>query len=488
MAIPPEILAVERPSSTRVKKSGDRYLVIKRTSKRVNGKSVPVELGTIGEIVDGKYIQLRETPRKKRNAVDIKDYGEVAFFNKAADDLLLELNEVFEPKTAKTLLVIALLRAADPDIRNRDLKFAYDTSYLSEIYPGVSLSENTVSKFLMETGMAYRYIRQFMCSRVKKFTGSTLVVDGTLKNSNGHENTFSEFSRKGHVKGSMDLNLIYAYDVRSQEPVAVKPYPGNMLDLTAVNDFVSDYEISNALLVMDKGFYSKPFIESLKKKDEINYIIPLKQNSKQITDNNMYEGIVSPLDGYTDTAIFYKKEEVDDTCYLYAFRDPKLAAEQETGFLAFTKKKGTFSEEKLLNKQKEFGVIVFESKTDLDPLDVFEAYARRWEIETMFSMYKNIIDLDTVNVHSDYSIYTTELINYLSVIISLRAKHILKTTPFSNSKSKKGDGKMISDIYSYSQVMRYLSKAKMVRVGDSDKWIPCQTVKYIDDLIKSLHV
>ena len=60
-------------------------------------------------------------------------------------------------------------------------------------------------------------------------------------------------------------------------------------------------------------------------------------------------------------------------------------------------------------------MIVFETKADLSPLEVFMAYAKRWGIEIMFSLYKDIIELDTVNVHSDYSIYTTELINYLSV-------------------------------------------------------------------------
>ena len=55
MPIPEDILAVERPKSTRVLYSFGRYLVVKRTSKRVNGRTVPVDLGTIGEIKDGKY-------------------------------------------------------------------------------------------------------------------------------------------------------------------------------------------------------------------------------------------------------------------------------------------------------------------------------------------------------------------------------------------------------------------------------------------------
>jgi len=489
MAIPKEILDVPRPSSTRVKKSGERYLVIKRTSKRVGNRTVPVELGTIGEIVNGKYLELRDKPRRKRNAVDIKDYGEIALCNKAAGDLLTELNEVFDPKPAKLLYVIALLRAADSDIKNRDLKFAYETSYLSEMYPGISLSENTVSRFLLETGMAYRYIQKFMENRVKKFTGHTLVVDGTLKNSNGTCNSFSEFSRKGNVKGSKDMNLIYAYDVETQEPVAVKPYPGNMLDLTAVEDFVKGYAINSGILVMDKGFYSKANIDRLRKIDGLSYIIPLKHSSKLITKNNMLEAIVTPLDGYTESTVFCKKLKLNDECCLYSFRDPKLAGEQENGYLAYSRKKGKFTEEKLLAKQNEFGVIVFESKSDLPPLDVYMAYAKRWEIELMFSMYKGVIDLDTVNVHSDYSIYTTELINYLSVIISLRIKKILKTTPLSKAKPRKNDAmKMISDTYSYKQVMRYLSKSKKVRVGDSDKWVDAQTVKYVTELCSALDV
>lgn len=488
MAIPEEILAVERPSSTRVKKSGERYLVIKRTSKRVGDRTVPVELGTIGEIINGKYVEIRPTPRRKTSVVDIKDYGEVALCNKVGSSLLDELLSVFDPKTAKQLYAIAVLRAADADIKNRDIGFAYETSYLSEMIPGVSLSENTISKMLKETGMAYRYIQEFMVKRVSQFSGHTLVVDGTLKGSNGECNSFSEFSRKGNIKGSKDLNLIYAYDVETQEPVAVKPYPGNMLDLTAVDDFVTGYSINNALLVMDKGFYSKAMVEKLKSIEGLTYIIPLKHSSKLITDNSMLEAIVTPLSGYTDSTVFCKKFKVSDTCYLYAFRDPRIAAEQETGYLAFSRKKGTFTEEKLLSKQKEFGVVVFESKSDLNPLEVYLAYSKRWEIELMFSLYKGIIDLDTVNVHSDYSIYTTELINYLSVIIAVRLKKILNTTPLPSTKTKSGNVKMISEVYSFRQVMRYLNKIKMVRVGDSDKWIPAQTVKYVDELKKALNV
>jgi hypothetical protein len=160
MPIPADILAVERPKGTVVKQSHGRYLVIKRTSKRVNGKPKPVDLGTVGEIINGAYVEIRKEPRRHRNEVDIKDYGEFALCNKACGDLLQELARSFSIQDAKRIFVIAMLRAMDHDIKNRDLQFAYETSYISEIYPGVHLSENTVSDFLEKTGMADKMGRE----------------------------------------------------------------------------------------------------------------------------------------------------------------------------------------------------------------------------------------------------------------------------------------------------------------------------------------
>ena len=475
MPIPPEILAVPRPKSTRVKLSYGRYLVIIRTSKRVNGKPKAVDLGTIGEIVDGKYVEIRPEPKKQRHHVDIKDYGEFALCNKAAGDLFQELAKVFDIKTAKQIYIIALLRACDKDIKDRDIQFAYETSFASEVYPGVPLSENTVSKMLLKVGMEYRYIRQFMQNRIMAFSGKNLIIDGMLKDCNRTTDTLSEWSRKGAKKGSMDLNMIYAYDPESQEPIAVKPYPGNMLDLTAIEDFIADFPVSSGILVMDKGFSSGAVLSKLKALEGVSYIVPLKQSSKKVKENGLLEPFASVLDGYTDATILYKKISLDNGTFLYAFRDPRCAYEQQVGYISFGKKKGTYTEDKFLSKLDQFGLIVFESKSDLEPLDVYRAYAERWEIEVMFDLYKNIIDLDTVNVQGDYRLYATEFINYISVIIDSRVKKLL-------AKDK------LASKYSFRQVFRYLSKCKRIRVADSDKWIPNSTVKYIEQLAYSLGV
>lgn len=490
MAIPQEILDVERPKNTRVKKSGDRYLVILRTCKRVNGKPTPVELGTIGEIINGRYVEIRKVPTKlKRQEIDIKDYGQYALCESVAQDLLGDLAMVFDIADAKKLYAIALLRAMDFSIKNRDIDLVYKTTFLSEEYPSIALSENTIATFLQDIGKAYNRIRTFMQQKVEKLYGKNIIIDGMLKDNNSYKNSFSEFSRKGRTKGSKDLNLIYAYNPETKEPIAVKPYAGNMLDMTAIGDFIDEFKIEKGLIIADKGFYYGLSTQEMRKKatNGLSYIVPLKSSSKLIKDNEMDINILKPLEGYKDALIYYKKKELEDGRFLYSYKNPKLASEQEIGYVSTQTKKSRFNEEKLKEKQSEFGVIVFESYANLSPLEIFIAYEGRWEIETMFNLFKNIIDLDTVNVHSDYSIYATEFINYLSTIITSRVKHKLKTTVLSYYK-KDNKPIYISDKYSYKQVFRYLSKVKKVRVGDSNEWINCKTLGYIQDLLNSLNV
>ena len=130
---------------------------------------------------------------------------------------------------------------------------------------------------------------------------------------------------------------------------------------------------------------------------------------------------------------------------------------------------------KYTGKRTLFGLIVFKSKKNLDPLTVYLAYAQRWMIEVMFDMYKNIIDRDTVNVHSDYRVYATELINLLSIIISTRVKNLFVKTELSQK-------------YSYNQIFKMLSKYKKAKIEDNGIWRSVTMLKYIEDVVGQLDV
>lgn len=487
MAIPTEILAVKRPKSTKVKKSGNRYLVIKRTSVRRDGRNVPVDLGTIGEILNGQYVEIRKEPRKssKEREIDIKDYGLPKLFDDECKSLLKDLTFSFDTKEAKQIYVIALLRAISPDLRNRDIEFAFQTSFLSEMYPGLPLSENTISKLLEGMGMSFRKLADFMRRRVEKFSDTTQVIDGTLIDNNSSTNSMSEFSRKAKAKGNKDLTLVYSFDIESQEPVTMKPYAGNMLDSTSIVDFLTTFDIKNKLMVLDKGFYSKSNVAKFRELG-LSYLIPLKRDSKQVRESGILSGINNHLKGYGEGPILYKKVKNDESTFLYAYKDPKAEYEQKTSYITFKEKKGEFNPDKYAQIDEKFGVIVFESNANLDPLEAYEAYARRWDIETMFQLFKGIIDVKKVGVQGDYRVIATEFINYISVIMSQKIKARLRRTPLNSGK--KGKQSMLSEKYSFKQLYRYLEKIKKVRSGETSKWVTSKTVKYVEEIAKVLGI
>lgn len=167
------------------------------------------------------------------------------------DDILKELEAVYSHEDALKIYSIAILRVCNPGIKDYELKEAYEDSFLSEKYPGVALSKNTVSKFLNDLGKAYSRIVKFIRNRADKVGADHhLLIDGTLKTDNSTEDTLSNFSRKARVKDSRDISVMYAFDLEAMEPVCSQCFPGNMLDRTAYEDFLAQNHITRDYLLL----------------------------------------------------------------------------------------------------------------------------------------------------------------------------------------------------------------------------------------------
>ena len=474
MPIPNEILAIKRPSNTIVKatRTPGVYSVVKRTSKRVEGKKnpVPVEVGVVGKICNGKYIS---NPPKIEYEIDLKIYGDFALCDKVGRSIYEDLLRFYGLYDAIKIYCIALLRVINPDIVNEEIQYEYKTSYISEVYQNVALSPNTISTFLEKTGMHLTVMENFMNDRIRHYSGHSTVIDGMLKTNSRDTNIYSEFSRKGRINGVEDINLIYAYDLIEREPVACSTFAGNILDFTCFRSFIEEHPIKNGFVILDKGFddkISKEEIASLNTK----YLIPVKISSTLICNYELDKKYTNHFI-YGEDSIRCKKVAADGK-YYYAFKSTETKTNQEKGYVSRAFEKGSFDEDKYEKKSTKFGLIVFESNADLNLKDIYDAYQERWEVETVFNNYKNIINRQEVNVQGNYRLFATEFINFISSIISMRVKNLLVKTN-------------ISEKYTQRQVMRFLSKvAKRRSTKNPEKWMDCARLKYINDLCKKLGV
>nr|WP_307940593.1 transposase [Mycoplasmopsis bovis] len=444
----------------------------------MNGKAIPKDLAIVGEIVDYKFVPF-ETPipvgtrsKKNQEKTDIKDYGNIAIFTKNSNDILEKLLTHFDSSTAYKLYVIAILRCAYPKAVNRDLKFYYETSFMSELFKKVGLSESLLPDFFEKTGRAYSNIHNFMLDRINEFKGRVQIIDGTLKSYNSDEVTFSQWSRKGKVKGSKDFTLLYTCDLYDQRAnlsqTIPRKYAGFWLFLRT---FWKMCLATGEILVADKGFRTKAITELLEQNKNVKYLLPLKRNTTLIRAEKLDENL-APVK-IKDKQLLGSKKQIDGK-FFYLFKDLEIAGKESVGNYQKHLKRNTFNIDEFNKNNQFFGVIVFESNVDLSLEDVYTLYDQRWEIEEMFNFYKNILELSKTRVHSEMKVYTTEFINYLSLIIATKVKNnFIRLNLHQN--------------YSFRQIIEYLRSYKVEVINDTE-WKKRKVLKYVQGLAELLEI
>ena len=477
MAIPKEILSVERPKGTIVKHSGKKYYVIKRTSRYDKGRRVPVELGIVGEIINGAYVPKKD--KMEKGVSDVKDYGNVVITDHFGREIYRDLLEVFNSDDAMKIYLYALLQSVYGDITARDMKLHYETSFASELYPGVPCSRQTIGSFLDLLGRHLNKINEFMKNRLKNIDkNAPVIVDGMLKGNNSETNSFSAFSRKGKVKGSKDISLLYAIDYQKGEPLASAVYPGNMLDQTAFQDFAGHFSLDRGVLIGDKGFVlNDEMRKSIALKSNLKYLIPIKRNLKEIDKLHLldFDAVIKSK----EAVILCRKSSVNNRFY-YSFKNVQTTGKEAHGFLQKNCARKTIDTAALIKKyqkqENSFGTIVFESNLDFTPEEIYKMYEHRWDIEEVFRFYKNILEIDSVGVQQDTRLYGEEFINFLSTIITCRMRNHF-------------DRQELFNDYSFRQIMLHLSKIKKVRSElTENQWCDSKHVSYIDKIIEKIAI
>lgn len=477
MPIPEEILSVSRPTNTVViayGKNKDRYAVRKRIGCRnVDGRHLPVNGPTIGHIINFEYVPMEDpgTAPVSCSPVELKDWANVVACDNLFRGILDDLCALYDRGDAVKIYCISILRVCYPGLKDCGLKEAYDNSFLSELYPGVALSRNTVSKFLNDLGKVVSRIVQFMRNRAAAVgIDHHLLVDGTLKSDESVVNSLSDFSRKARTKGTRDISVLYAFDLEAMEPVCSMCFPGNMLDLTAYEAFISGNGITKGVIVADKGFPSSAAERQFREHPDLHYLNPIKRNSKLIERHRMmdFSGILKDYEW-----ISFRKEKCSGVDkWLYSFRDGAKASMEEKDWFRRVKKDDEYSLEELRRRQPRFGTIVLESDLDLPPDIVYKTYASRWEIELVMRFYKSACEFDETRVQDDYSVLGSEFCDFLSAVLTFRLIKALDTAK-------------ILERMTYRKVMSVLERAKKVK-QQGGEWMLVRTSPSHEEILQKL--
>lgn len=265
--------------------------------------------------------------------------------------------------------------------------------------------------------------------------GEYMLIDAT--------NVFSKsnhisLARKGYNKNKnydSQFNLLYIYTTNCHMPVYYRLLPGNIREVKAFKNSLLEAGLQDAIIIADKGFYSKNNV-TLLQKEKLNFILPLKRDNLLIQYEEIKQNIFKQHNLFFEhekRIIWYNKYQADGLS-LFLFLDENLRVREEDDYL---KRISTHPESHAVEeyhlKRNTFGTIsLLTGIKNISAIDTYQTYKSRMSIEVMFDAMKNIMEADHTYMQDEQTLQGWMFINHITLqwyqhlYIELKEKGLLK--------------------------------------------------------------
>ncbi len=433
-----------------------------RSSGRPPLGFVPTDPALAGRMMSGEFIGFdidddAPKPRARKKRILVKDYGEAALCHKAGSGLMQELMMAWPPEDARMLYAMALLLASSDETVIPDLSLPYETSFVSELYQGLDLSKEAVIAFLRKIGDDESLIRKFMSRRLQSFSDSVLIVDGMLRSADHEPEGLSQDQlMSGICPVPLCLGVMYAWSFDEDEPAALWPYPGSFLNDSKAAEFMADLLIEDAIVLLDKGFFTEVLYRDPAPHDGRAYIAPLDAGSSVAVRNNLLGG-EEQIAEHCGLPVLGKKVKTKGREFLYCFRFSAASPAETAAASQLSMAQGRFSKAHFGMAAPFLSTVCFRSKFDMNLLPLYEIFEGRKDREQLINERGSFPITASWNDDSYCIAMGAELVNFLRSVIAARARNcLLKTLP-----EKK---------LSLKEAFRLLSRYKKVKTSAKAEW------------------
>jgi transposase len=297
------------------------------------------------------------------------------------------------------------------------------------------------------------------------------------------------------------VNLLFIFSPEYKVPLYYRMVAGDVRETKALKLTLEESGIQEAIVIGDKGFYSKENIENLSS-EGLDYILPIRRSHSLCEYEPMKKGNKELFDdffAFDERIIWYKKYKKNGHD-LILFLDNKLKEQEEKDYLLRIKKEdeevitdtSTLSSatnlpvqteecqkqkgntlEKFYEKQHSMGTITlhYSLKKEKNPEEIFTCFKSRNEVENTYDAYKNILEADTSYMQGQAQMETWSFINFLALIMYFRIyKQLLE--------------KQMLKKYAPKDILLFLEHIKKMKIND--KWLQAEITKKSQTIIDML--
>jgi transposase len=412
----------------------------------------------------------------------VQEYGIVRFLHDDNKDVLDVLKEYFG-QIYESIFAAAICRFAY-HLPLKNMEHYHGQSYSKELFSNALMDDKSLSQLLLTIGRQ----RELSTKVMQHFTQGRhfLLMDATQVLS---MSATLESAQIGYnASGGYDphINLMYLFSTDAQLPVFYRLVPGNVREVTAMALTIKESQVKNAVVVADKGFYSKNNIEQLES-EKLQYIIPLKRSSKLIDYTPMEtkgrKGFANFL-RYNERIVWYFDTQINDNQRVILFLDEDLQRNEQKDYLARVEKNLDQKLEKQTNsytldsyhlKAQQIGTIAI--LTNLDPKNtpqqIYEFYKCRAAVEILFDTFKNILFADVTYTRSNEALEGWLFINHIALIFYYRLyKRLIQ-----HNQLKK---------YSPKDILMHLNTIKRVKINQN--WVIAEVPTKSKTILEKLEI
>ncbi len=357
----------------------------------------------------------------------------------------------------------------------KNIPFRLAQSYLPEMLNLKAFNENTSSFILKTIGSQQDQMLSYMKSFIHK--GEYMLMDATNIFSNSNQISLSKKGYSNPLNFDPQFNLLYIYSADSHMPVYYRLLPGNIREVKAFKNSLIEAGLKRAVIIADKGFYSKDNIEMLEK-EKLKYVIPLKRDNTLINYDAISKNTFKQKNLFFEhegRIIWYRKYRVNNKQNLFVYLDESLRLKEERDYLKrISTHPENYTMEGYHQKRNVFGTVaLFTSLIRMDAIEIYQTYKSRNSIEVMFDGMKNVLEADHTYMQDEQTLKGWMFINhialqwYQSLYLELKGKGLLKK-------------------YSVNDYIQILTDIKKIKINGD--WHFNEVTSYTQKLVKKIGI
>ena len=467
----PQWALMHKTAGTELKLINGRYYLygVKSVYDKVLKKSKKVSLGIMGSISeqngfipsDKQALRAKSLKSYKDKRVFTKEYGysKWLFETLQSEGMIDELKKHFPEMWPFIVAMVYCRTAHKSPLKN--VPFYWQQSAMADLLNWKEeLNDQKISDLLFALGARQTQIHDFL--KPKDNSTKTVLMDATDIVLQSNKIALSQKGYNANMDFQPQFVLLYLYDAKSLKPLYYRLLPGNIREISAMQNTIKMSGIEQCIYIADKGFFSASNIDELERLN-MQYIIPLKRNNEQIPYSSLAN--IEQTDNYFDYAnrfIFYVNPVKDKSRNINLFLDGKLKEQEKTDYLTRIKSlPESYTKPNFNEKVKTMGTLALMHNTPMTPQEVYCEYKNRGEIEQFFDHLKNTIDASSSNMQREESLNGWMFINHLSMQVIYKMYSVLKTKPLNKKQS-------LNHKYSINDTIEHLKSIKKIQFSEDE--------------------